>query len=72
MIIGHLEIADRVNISVGTLVTKSITEPGTYTSSIPCLPHREWLKNAAQLHHLNELAERVKQLEQIILEGKVS
>lgn len=72
MIIGHLEIADRVNISVGTLVTKSITEPGTYTSSIPCLPHRDWLKNAAQLHHLNELAERVKQLEQKIMEGKVS
>lgn len=72
MIIGHLEIADRVNISVGTLVTKSITQAGTYTSSIPCLPHRDWLKNAAQLHRLNELAERVKQLEQIITEGKSS
>jgi len=72
MIIGHLEIADHVNISVGTLVTKSISEPGTYTSSIPCLPHREWLKNAAQLHHLTELAERVKQLEQKISEGKSS
>ncbi len=70
MIIGHLEIADRVNISVGTLVTKSITEAGTYTSAIPCLPHRDWLKNAAQLHHLNELAERVKQLEQLVKEGK--
>jgi len=64
MIIGHLEIADRVNISVGTLVTKSITTPGAYTSSIPCMPHRDWLKNVAQLHRLNELAERVKQLEQ--------
>ncbi len=72
MIVGHLEIADHVNISVGTLVTKSIAEPGTYTSSIPCLPHRSWLKNAAQLHHLTELAERVKQLEQIISEGKPS
>jgi UDP-3-O-[3-hydroxymyristoyl] glucosamine N-acyltransferase len=72
MIIGHLEIADHVNISVGTLVTKSISEPGTYTSSIPCLPHREWLKNAAQLHHLTELAERVKLLEQKISEGKSS
>jgi len=72
MIIGHLEIADRVNISVGTLVTKSISEPGTYTSSIPCLPHRDWLKNAAQLHHLNELAARVKQLEQKLSEGKQS
>jgi len=72
MIIGHLEIADRVNISVGTLVTKSISEPGTYTSSIPCLPHRDWLRNAAQLHHLNELAERVKQLEQKNSEGKPS
>lgn len=72
MIIGHLEIADHVNISVGTLVTKSISEPGTYTSSIPCLPHRDWLKNAAQLHHLTELAERVKLLEQKISEGKSS
>jgi UDP-3-O-[3-hydroxymyristoyl] glucosamine N-acyltransferase len=72
MIIGHLEIADHVNISVGTLVTKSITEPGTYTSSIPCLPHRDWLRNAAQLHHLNDLAERVKQLEQKLSEGKSS
>ncbi|MBS4096844.1 MAG: UDP-3-O-(3-hydroxymyristoyl)glucosamine N-acyltransferase [Sulfuricella sp.] len=74
MIIGHLEIADRVNISVGTLVTKSINQPGTYTSSIPSQPHRDWLKNAAQLHHLTDLAERVKQLEQKLsqLEGKSS
>lgn len=74
MIIGHLEIADRVNISVGTLVTKSITRPGTYTSSIPSQPHRDWLKNAAQLHHLTELAERVKHLEQKLshLEGNSS
>lgn len=74
MIIGHLEIADRVNISVGTLVTKSISKPGTYTSSIPSQAHRDWLKNAAQLHHLTELAERVKQLEQKLsqLEGKSS
>lgn len=72
MIIGHLEIADRVNISVGTLVTKSISQPGTYTSSIPSQAHRDWLKNAAQLHHLTELAERVKQLEQKLskMEGK--
>lgn len=74
MIIGHLEIADRVNISVGTLVTKSIREPGTYSSAIPSQNHRDWLKNAAHLHHLNELAERVRQLEQKLsqLEGKSS
>jgi UDP-3-O-[3-hydroxymyristoyl] glucosamine N-acyltransferase len=36
MISGHLTIADRVVISGGTLVAKSITEPGTYTAVFPC------------------------------------
>jgi len=62
-ILGHLEIADHVNISTNTLVTKSIAAPGTYTSAMPFSTHEAWLKNAAHLRHLDEMAARIKQLE---------
>jgi UDP-3-O-[3-hydroxymyristoyl] glucosamine N-acyltransferase len=65
-IIGHLTIADGVTISVGTFVTKSITEPGTYTAVMSAEPHRDWLKVNARLRHLDEMAERVRSLEQRI------
>jgi UDP-3-O-[3-hydroxymyristoyl] glucosamine N-acyltransferase len=44
-------------------VTKSIDQPGTYTGAYVFEPHRQWLKNAVQLRHLAELAERVQALE---------
>ena len=62
-LVGHIEIADGVTISGMTLVTKSITVAGTYTSAMPLMPHTEWLRNAAQLRRLDELARAVKRLE---------
>ena len=59
-IIGHLTVCDGVTISGFAFITKSITEPGTYTSGMPAMPHAEWLRNAAQLRHLDELARRLK------------
>lgn len=55
-IVGHLEICDGVTISGFTLITKSITRPGTYTSGMPATPHAEWLRNAVHLRHLDEIA----------------
>ncbi len=63
MIVGHIEIADDVHISGGTLVSKSVRKPGQYTSVYPFAPHAEWLQGAAQLKHLARLAERVSELE---------
>ena len=63
MISGHLTIADRVVVSGGTLVAKSITAPGTYMAVFPMQPHAQWLKNAALVRHLHELMERVRGLE---------
>jgi UDP-3-O-[3-hydroxymyristoyl] glucosamine N-acyltransferase len=60
---GHITIADGVDISAFTVVTKSIDRPGTYTGTYVFEPHREWLRNAAQLRHLGELARRVRALE---------
>jgi UDP-3-O-[3-hydroxymyristoyl] glucosamine N-acyltransferase len=53
-IVGHIEIGDGVTISGFTFVTKSILEPGTYTSGMPLMPHAEWLRNVAHLKHLGE------------------
>lgn len=63
MIIGHLDIADGVHVSAGTLVSKSIAQPGHYTGVFPMDSHDSWLHNAAQLRHLDQLARRVKELE---------
>jgi len=59
-ITGHLSICDDAVLSANAFVTKSITEPGMYSSGLPLMPHREWLKNAAQLRHLDEIVETLK------------
>ncbi|HEY5994162.1 MAG TPA: UDP-3-O-(3-hydroxymyristoyl)glucosamine N-acyltransferase [Gallionellaceae bacterium] len=73
-ILGHLQIADNVEIASFTLVGKSIREPGSYAGIFPFSKNEEWRKNAAQLRHLGELAHKVKQLQQEIeeLKGKIA
>ncbi|MBX3651479.1 MAG: UDP-3-O-(3-hydroxymyristoyl)glucosamine N-acyltransferase [Burkholderiales bacterium] len=63
-IAGHLSIADHVEISAHTLVTKSITEAGTYTGAYPFESNRDWRRNAASLRKLGELTSRVRAIEQ--------
>lgn len=65
-ILGHLQIADYVEISSFTLVGKSIKERGSYCGIFPFSTTQSWRKNAAQVRHLDELADRIKQLEQQI------
>ncbi|QJR14156.1 UDP-3-O-(3-hydroxymyristoyl)glucosamine N-acyltransferase [Usitatibacter palustris] len=50
-ITGHLQICDGVTVSAMTLITKSITKPGVYTSVAPFMPHADWLKYAARIRH---------------------
>jgi UDP-3-O-[3-hydroxymyristoyl] glucosamine N-acyltransferase len=59
-ITGHLTICDDVVLSANALVAKSITEPGMYSAGFPLMPHKEWLKNAAQIRHLDDLAKDVR------------
>lgn len=63
IILGHLSVADDVNISAATLVTKSIREPGTYTGAMPFEPHRDWLRNASRMRNLDAMAEDLHALE---------
>jgi UDP-3-O-[3-hydroxymyristoyl] glucosamine N-acyltransferase len=68
MIGGHLEIVDGVEISGGTTVPKSILKAGTYTSLFPISLHRDWLRNASHLRHLDDLIGRVRELERELTE----
>jgi UDP-3-O-[3-hydroxymyristoyl] glucosamine N-acyltransferase len=61
-IAGHLEIADNVHITGMSLVTKSITEPGVYSSGLAVEPNRAWNKISARLRQLDELARRLQAL----------
>lgn len=66
MINGHIEIADNVNITAGTLVTNSITEPGRYTGFYPVTTHTEWERGAAILRNISSMREKVRALEKTI------
>lgn len=63
MILGHLTIADRVHISAGSFVARSIAKPGLYTGIFPIDDNASWEKNAATLKQLHVLRERLKALE---------
>ena len=71
-ITGHVTIADSVVVSACTLITRSISKPGTYTGAYAFEENGAWRRNAAQLRHLSELAARVRRLEKKLSEMKRS
>lgn len=61
---GHLTIGDDVHFTGMAMVTRSFTEPGQYSSGIPAMPSAEWRRNAVRFRNLDELARRLKNLEE--------
>lgn len=61
---GHLELADNVVVSGMSLVTKSIKSPGVYASGLPMQEVSAWRKSIVRIRQLDELARRLKSLEQ--------
>ena len=61
---GHIEIADDVHITGMTMVTKSIMQPGVYSSGIPVEPNAVWKKNVVRFRQMEDIVRRVKALEQ--------
>jgi UDP-3-O-[3-hydroxymyristoyl] glucosamine N-acyltransferase len=66
MILGHLEIADEVTISPGSMITRSLAKADTYTALMPFQTHKEWLNTAAKIRHLDDLSDKIKQLEKAL------
>jgi UDP-3-O-[3-hydroxymyristoyl] glucosamine N-acyltransferase len=62
-VVGHVEICDNVHVTGMTMVTKSITEPGSYSSGIPVMATRDWKRSAVRFRQLDAIHERLASLE---------
>lgn len=62
-IAGHLDICDGVTVMAMSLVSKSLKQPGVYSSATPVAPHALWQKNFARFKQLDEMARRLKRME---------
>lgn len=60
---GHISLADHTYLIPGSQVGNSIKNPGVYSSGIPAKAYHLWVKNVARFHQLDEMADRLKRLE---------
>jgi UDP-3-O-[3-hydroxymyristoyl] glucosamine N-acyltransferase len=66
MVLGHLTIADRVHISSGSMVSRSIMEPGQYTGFYPLAKNADWERTAAIVRNLDTMRDKIRALEKTI------
>lgn len=75
-LVGHIELCDNVFVTGMTMVTRSISEPGAYSSGTAMQPAAEWRKSAARIRQLDDMAKRLQQVEKrlaaVTSEGDVS
>ncbi len=69
-IVGHIEICDRVTVMARSFVTSSIRKPGQYSSVTPMQEHSVWIRNAARMKQLDQLARTIKELERKLLDDR--
>jgi len=62
-VVGHIEIADHSRISAMSLVSKSITSSGSYSSGTGLMDSRKWKKNIVRFRDLEEINRAVRRLE---------
>jgi len=65
-IAGHLTIVDHVHITAMTMVIKSLTEPGVYSSGTGVQPNDKWRRSIARLRQLDKMAKRLSALEKLV------
>lgn len=61
--VGHVTICDNVVVTAASVVTKSLHQPGSYSSGVPLAKTEDWRKNAVRFNQLDRLADRVRKLE---------
>jgi UDP-3-O-[3-hydroxymyristoyl] glucosamine N-acyltransferase len=60
---GHISIADNSHFHGGTIVTKGNTEAGVFASTPPMQDVKKWRRNSVRYTQLDDMANRIKQLE---------
>ena len=66
MVLGHLSIVDNVHVSSGSMVSRSINQPGQYTGFYPLATNAEWEKSAAIVRNLGAMRSRMRELEKTV------
>ena len=62
-IVNHVNIVDGVTVTAMSLVSQSIKSPGIYSSGTGLSETAHWRKNIVRFRQLNEMAERIRELE---------
>ena len=62
-VIGHLNLADGTHITAGTLVNRSNSEPGVFSSGTGMQENKVWRKNVARFKQLDSMAKKIRDLE---------
>jgi UDP-3-O-[3-hydroxymyristoyl] glucosamine N-acyltransferase len=62
-VVGHVDICDSVHVTGMTMVTRSISEPGSYSSGTPMDNTAQWKRNAVRFSQLDTIARRLAALE---------
>jgi len=63
---GHIQVCDQATITGMSMVMRSISEPGIYSSGVPAQSNKERRKMAARVLHIDEMHKRLNQLEKRI------
>ncbi len=67
-VVGHLEIADGVTVTGMSMVTRSISRPGTvWSAGTPLMENHEWRRNAVRMKQLDAQARRLSGIERKLL-----
>ena len=66
MVLGHLTIVDKVHVGSGSMVSRSILEPGQYTGFYPLAKNSEWEKSAVIVRNLSTMRDKIRALEKTI------
>lgn len=66
MVLGHLTIVDKVHVGSGSMVSRSILEPGQYTGFYPLAKNSDWEKSAAIVRNLPAMRDKMRALEKTI------
>jgi UDP-3-O-[3-hydroxymyristoyl] glucosamine N-acyltransferase len=63
---GHLTIGDGVHFSGKSLVTRSFTEPGSYSGNVPAMPTGAWRRMIGRIRNIDQLFQRVRKIEKAL------
>ncbi len=67
---GHIRLAEGSHFTGQAMITKGTREGGTYSSGWPIQPAREWRRTVARLRQLEQMEQRLKNLEEALSNTK--